>query len=258
MNTAIARLSVRWQVFKNKSSSTMFVIEGFFDNYPRFYITSRTSAFSNRLNTRYLALIENNKDIIKGKRILDVASHDGRWSFAALKNEAKHVLGIEGRQQLVDNAKKTFEQYEIPRSSFDFICGDVHKELMKIESGTIDVVFCFGFFYHTLNHMQILSEIKRLNSRYLIIDTSISTSDKPVIEIREESTDDEANAIRTTNNYSLALVGYPSKSAIEMMLRHMEFDFSYYDWQNKTSNSKDLEDYQRNLRISMVASRQNV
>lgn len=56
---------------------------GFFDTYPRFYETSTTGPISNRLNKRYRALIEANEAIICGKSVLDLASHDGRWSFAS-------------------------------------------------------------------------------------------------------------------------------------------------------------------------------
>lgn len=50
----------------------------------------------NRLNERYNAIIDANKTIIKNSRILDLASHDGRWSFATLKSGSEYTLGIEG------------------------------------------------------------------------------------------------------------------------------------------------------------------
>ena len=60
---------------------------GFFDRYPRYLTTSdsETQMGSARLNLRHTAIIESNLDAIRGRRILDIASHDGRWSFAALR-----------------------------------------------------------------------------------------------------------------------------------------------------------------------------
>src|SRR5579863_7632854 len=78
---------------------------GFFDSYPRFFSTSDTAAAPDRLNQRYRALIQSNAGIISGRRVLDIASHDGRWSLAAHKASAEHVLGIEARQHLVDAAR---------------------------------------------------------------------------------------------------------------------------------------------------------
>ncbi|NWN51205.1 hypothetical protein HT121_28335 [Pseudomonas sp. MAFF 301514] len=93
---------------------------GFFDNFPRFYKTSHTSPFPDRLNSRHSAIMERNREFIKGKRILDIASHDGRWSFAALQAGAAHVTGIEPRQELINNAMETFNEYGIEPSRFDF------------------------------------------------------------------------------------------------------------------------------------------
>jgi hypothetical protein len=50
---------------------------GFFDPYDRFYITSQTGPSARRLNARYEAIIGQNIDLLRHKRVLDVASHDG-------------------------------------------------------------------------------------------------------------------------------------------------------------------------------------
>src|SRR6266446_801015 len=84
---------------------------GFFDQYPRFYSTSMVSPSPERLNERYRALISPNEEFIRGKTILDLAAHDGRWSFAALKAGARHVTGIEGRAHLVESAIATAQEY---------------------------------------------------------------------------------------------------------------------------------------------------
>lgn len=143
----------------------------FFDRYPLFYQTSKTGSSSNRLNQRYRSLIQNNQEILRGASILDLASHDGRWSFAALKSEATKVTGIEGREGLVRHGLKNMEEYGIPRERYHFTCGDVFQELDSLQPGSFDVVFCFGFFYHIMNHMLFLTKIQRLRPRYLVIDT---------------------------------------------------------------------------------------
>ncbi len=54
---------------------------GFFGKYPRFLETSGTASKPDRLNLRYEAMIQANCDILEGARVLDIASHDGRWSL---------------------------------------------------------------------------------------------------------------------------------------------------------------------------------
>jgi predicted nicotinamide N-methyase len=80
---------------------------GFFDDYPAFFETSRTGSAPNRLKARHTALIESNPDVVTGRRILDIASHDGTWSFAALRAGAAHVTGIEARDEVVERGADT-------------------------------------------------------------------------------------------------------------------------------------------------------
>lgn len=58
---------------------------GFFDQYPRFYVTSHTSPVPHRLNARCAAVIDSVRDKLTSARVLGIASHDGRRSFAALR-----------------------------------------------------------------------------------------------------------------------------------------------------------------------------
>ncbi len=66
----------------------------------QFLETSKTAAFANRLNWRAEILLSRNREVIEGKSVLDLASHDGRFSWACLELRASRVVGVEGRQEL--------------------------------------------------------------------------------------------------------------------------------------------------------------
>jgi len=230
---------------------------GFFDSYARFYSTSVTGVKPHRLNQRYRALIESNSAIIDDKSVLDIASHDGRWSFAAYKAGARHVLGIEAREHLVKLAQENLREYRVPRGAVDFLRGDVFVELDRIEPGTIETVFCFGFLYHTVHHMLLLNKIARLKPRYVILDTKVSLDPRSIIEIRRESVEDESSgAVSEAGNPRYTVIGVPSRQVIELMLSEAGFgSFSYYDWRG--AGIKDwtyLDAYYRGKRISLVAT----
>ena len=146
---------------------------GFFDAYPRFHETSVTGSVRNRLNQRHRALIERNEAIIRGKSVLDIASHDGRWSFAAHKAGARYVLGIEAREHLVKHAEDNLRAYAVPEAQVQFVLGDVFRKLDELEPERFETICCFGFFYHTMHHMLLLNKIARLRPAHLILDTSI-------------------------------------------------------------------------------------
>src|SRR5918993_4504345 len=83
-------------------------IMAFFDDYPAFCGTGRTAAIPRRLNLRHRAIIEANQDILARARVLDLASHDGRWSFAALEAGATQRSGVEGSPRPVVPPIRTF------------------------------------------------------------------------------------------------------------------------------------------------------
>ena len=151
---------------------------GFFDDYPRFYETSRTTPYRDRLNLRYEAIFAENRDVFAGARVLDIASHDGRWSLAALKTGASHVVGIEARPELVANAEATFEHYGIVRDQYRFVAGDIFEAVADVDM-RFDVVLCLGFLYHTLRYNELMSKISRLRPHHLIIDTEVIPRTSP-------------------------------------------------------------------------------
>ena len=213
--------------------------EKFFDKYSSFYKTGQTGTRPKMLNARFDALIENNKGIIENATILDLANHDGRWSLAALKNGAKKVYGIEGKKVLVEKGLENMKKYEIPEDKYNFVVGDVFEEIEKIPTNEIDIVFCFGLFYHVSNHMELLTKIKKLQPKYLILDTEITKSKLPIVRFRKEPyfTPD------STISFEKFIAGRPSQSALNMMLNALDFKITYYDWNKNIQDWKGLEIY---------------
>jgi 2-polyprenyl-3-methyl-5-hydroxy-6-metoxy-1,4-benzoquinol methylase len=239
-------------VVKGKGDSS----RGFFDDYPKFFITSRTAAAPDRLNQRYRALIESNREIIAGRRILDLASHDGRWALAAHKSGASHVLGVELRTRLIEAARSNMQEYSVPQNAVEFVQGDVLAELDRLEAGRFDTVFCFGFLYHTIDHMPLLRKIARLKPRHLVIDTVISVRPANIIEIRDEEIENESNgAVGEPGRPTRTVSGRPTKSALELMLRAAGFQpRRYYDWLHAgIERWDDVADYYIGTRVSLTS-----
>lgn len=238
----------------------------FFDTYDRFYTTSETSPFPDRLNGRYEAIIARNQEQLAGKNILDIASHDGRWSFAALSAGAAHVTGIEARADLIDNARQTFAHYSIDPCRYTFLCGDIFELL---QNQCFDVVLCLGFYYHTLRHAELLDRIERTGAQFVVIDTEITPGgpmppadtshprlvhDNPYqIQILKDEVSDQQMAISdslTRNGHTL--VGRPSREAICFLAEHFGYTCTEYDWQStfaeKLRRADSMVDYTQNWR----------
>jgi SAM-dependent methyltransferase len=215
----------------------------FFDTFPRFGETSETGPWLDRLNARYAALVHSNRELLRDARVLDLASHDGRFTLAALKSGAAHVVGIEINRRLRDAALKNMETYDIPRDRYEFVLGDMIERIDEVEP--FDVVFCFGILYHLTDHMVLLSKIAAREPRHLIIDTHVSRREGAVIELRNafgESPPPPGSYIE----------GRPTRLALESMLSYFGWTFRYFDWTaSGLAESGHVGDYRRGERVSL-------
>lgn len=229
----------------------------FFDDHPEFLDTSDTANSKGRLNLRHVAIIEEHREVLNGARVLDIASHDGRWSFAALQAGAAHVTGIEGREHLVTNANKTFADKGIDPSQFRFIHGDAHDTLTA-GVGTFDLVMCLGFLYHTLRYPELFAGIRATGARHVLIDTRVFPTSKRVVRLINNPQEIESMAIEDRFSYQgKTLVGTPSVSAVKHMLDTYGFDVvSRPDWakiKQAHPQIRRAKQYERGERVTMLA-----
>jgi hypothetical protein len=231
----------------------------FFDDHPRFLDTSSTANQLSRLNWRHRAMIEDNVDLLRGKRVIDIASHDGRWSYAALRAGASHVTGIEARPQLVRNAEMTLEHYGASPNSYRFIVGDVFQVLREADESKLraDVAMCLGFLYHTIRYPELLLGIRATGVEHLVLDTAVASGPQRVVRLFAENVESESNAAPGNDTFGgKALVGWPTPSALEFILDSFGFDVvKRFDWQSALVAGKKqaVGQYRRGRRVTWVA-----
>ena len=218
----------------------------FFDSFPRFAETSKTGPSLDRLNARYRVLLESNRKLLDGARVLDLASHDGRFSFAALHTGAEYVVGVEHDPELVGRAETNFATYGVDPNRFRFVCRDLFESFDDL--GQFDVVFCFGILYHVNDHLHLLSSIAALEPSTVLIDTHVSTIPGAVIELRSplgESPPSPGSSIE----------GRPSRGAIDALTSTLGWTSTYVDWAAAArADDAGVDDYLAGTRVSVVAT----
>ena len=229
----------------------------FFDDYPLFYGTSKTAASEGRLNLRYEAIFEQNRDLFAGARVLDIASHDGRWSLAALACGAESVIGIEARPELCEQAAESLATYGYGADRARFLNGDVHEVLATADLD-VDVVLCLGFLYHTLRYNELMHGIRRANPRHLIIDTQaqLMHSPRPLVRLRDEKDNFQGNAVPDALSHGTSvLTGRPNLAAIDVLLGSYGFRTERLsDWPGILRDNPGVtgaRDYARQLRTTV-------
>jgi Methyltransferase domain len=243
----------------------------FADEYPRFIeVSELTPELSpedrrrrnrsageqrNRMNERYEALFASNRDIFDGARVLDLASHDGRFSMAALHAGAAHVTGVEVRQSLVDKAQETFAFYDQDPDTYRFVCGDVF-EVLEQEKFDVDVVLCLGYLYHTYRHTELFYRLHHLDPRHLIVDTMVTPDTEPTLKlVREPNAEDIRSAAQDAWSVDRVLVLRPSVPALQMLVSGYGFEVeSMYDWKSRLAGRPPipgLDGYARGKRVTL-------
>jgi hypothetical protein len=225
----------------------------FFDQYPKFYDTSRTAPSSDRLSFRHHLIIEQNQSLLEGKSVVDFASHDGRWSFAALKAGAKAVYGIEPRKRLVDNANATFAQYRIPDGAYKFVRRDGYRELDRLErtGQKFDTAMVLGFLYHTARQYEVILRLARLGCSAIIVDTRVlrNVKEQPIIRLALENTKAEGSLFSAGKPVDLA--GIPSLPAVHLMLKAAGYQPNTIA-ASRPIPEKQCADYKTGIRFTVI------
>ena len=227
-------------------------MSGFFTQYSLFGETSEVASDIERLNYRYRHVIERNKNLLTGKTVLDIASHDGRFTFAALRGAgAKSVVGIEARAHLVEKVEKTFTEYDVDPATYRFVVGDVFEEINTIEPGSIETAMVLGFLYHTARQYELISALSRLGVRNIIVDSKVIKADLPYVLLEMEGTKADAQIWDATRPKVLSSI--PSALALELYLQEFGYATTRLEPQGDIPDTARV--YKRGTRVTIVGSK---
>ena len=93
--------------------------------------------------------------LVKGKRVLDIASGEG-YGSAAMAQTAQHVTGVDISTAAIEHAQSQYAQI----SNLQFIAGDC--SVIPLADGAVDVVVSFETLEHITAHDAFLREIRRV------------------------------------------------------------------------------------------------
>jgi hypothetical protein len=214
------------------------VENGFFNVSP---YTHYNPGALNRVNERYKRIIAANIRHIAGKRVLDLAAHDGRWTWAALRSGASYVEAVEGRPGLVRRANQLLSSF--PQETWRFSRGDIFDYLENLNA-PFDTILCLGIFYHVSEHFRLLRLMRRLKPSAIVLDTALNTTSAPMISFAREATDSIANAIPGPDQRGEALVGIMSRGLLAQWCRLYGWSLEYIPWRlEDLTDRTDLLDY---------------
>src|SRR4051794_15494635 len=108
---------------------------------------------------------------LAGLRVLDLGCDVGGFSIQAAKLGAKEVMGVDGRDSNLDDAREALAREDLPQVTFR--AGDV-RDLSPDSYGVFDVVLCLGLLYHLENPADFLKRLAQVCSGYALIETNVA------------------------------------------------------------------------------------
>jgi 2-polyprenyl-3-methyl-5-hydroxy-6-metoxy-1,4-benzoquinol methylase len=109
---------------------------------------------------------------VEGKRVLDLFSANGGFSFIAANYGAKEVVGVEYAADRVDSSNLIAEMAGLS-DRVSFICGDVYK-LDQYFSEPFDTVLCLGGLYHVADPALLLKGMREVTAKTLLLHTAMT------------------------------------------------------------------------------------
>ncbi len=205
------------------------------------------------LNSRVDVLLGGNEDAIKGKRVLDIGSHIGTFSYAALKMGADFVHGVDTDEALIFKSNDLFETQGILSLNYKFEARDLFDYLENLEPNSFDTILCFGILYYTADPYYVLHLLRRAAKECVLLDTftayyaALQGKDAEEIypHVKDKTMELPMMLVSLTqpgkNDYrlprsfiykdkSLSLTSYPTQTLLEIWLHTLNTRFIPLDW----------------------------
>lgn len=210
-----------------------------------------------QLNSVLGLFLEKNLNVIKNKKIIDLACNVGHLSIFACENNCSEVLGVDFRIENLQIAKAIQNDYNISKKLLNYIQCNLHDtDQIANLCRDKDTVFLCGIMYHVRNHHDILKAACQHTVKDVVIETgensTIENAVAPLIWWKYETTltlVDGADEFHTGKT----LVGYPNRAWFDLVLNELGFICESTTKYSKSSSQNSTEEFKQNRTIYLYS-----
>jgi SAM-dependent methyltransferase len=177
-----------------------------------------------------------------GHRVLDLGCNAGFWSLQAIEAGADFVLGIDGREAYIDQAKLVFEAKGVDPARYCFERGNVFAHDF---SEQFDVVLCLGLLSVVAKPVALFELMARAGAEIIVIDTGLSRVPSGFFEVSRLA--EPQNAV----DYAMVLV--PTRDAVIELAR--QFGFKTVPLAQNITDYTSMDDYRSHRRLAFICAK---
>jgi SAM-dependent methyltransferase len=217
------------------------------------------------INGRIEVLLDNNRQDIQNKSILDIGSHTGIFSWAALQLGANFVHGIDVETRTVKRCMDLFLEEEISLSKYKFQTDNIINFLENVEKKSFNTVFCFGVLYYMTEPLRLIKLMARAAKETILIDTftasysAVQGKDAPTTlpiltnqilglplmiscPTQTEKKDYNLPESFSRKGRDLSLTSLPTQSMLELWFESLGLTWEKLDWSKHITRSCSFRD----------------
>lgn len=156
---------------------------------------------------------DDEKQPLKGLKVLDVGCGEGIFSIVARQLGADYVLGLEPRKEKVEQARFICRAQQIDSVEFrEMRVLEIDKQI-----GQFDIVLFIGVLYVMEKPFEAIGKLSEVTKDLLLIDTELIPIDYPVLAAKESFPN------VAYNTFDSGLTFTPSNNAVSLMLKYNGF-----------------------------------
>lgn len=198
----------------------------------------------NEQRRRYFfdALLRVTGGSLEGRRVLDLGCNAGFWSLAAIEAGADFVLGVDGREDCVEQANLVFEAKGVQDTRYRFEQGNVFERELE---ESFDVVLCLGLLNVVAKPVALFELMSRVGAKLIVIDTGLSVAQRSgFFEVSRLA--EPRNAV----DYDMVLV--PTRQAVINLAG--QFGFEIVPLAQNITDYTGMEDYRGQRRLAFICA----
>jgi 2-polyprenyl-3-methyl-5-hydroxy-6-metoxy-1,4-benzoquinol methylase len=181
---------------------------------------------------------------LKGRRVLDLGCSAGYWSLQAIDAGADFVLGVDGREDYIEQAKLVFEAKGIPQERYRFERGNIFEHALQER---FDVVLCLGLLSVVAKPVALFELMSGVDPAIIVIDTGLSPVPLRSGFFEVSRLLEPRNAI----DYDMVLV--PTRQAVVNLAG--QFGFETVPLAQNITDYTGMEDYRSQRRLAFICSK---
>ena len=170
------------------------------------------------------SFLASHPEMLKNKKIIDLACNFGYWSLFCCNNQSLDVVGVDVRDENIKVAKSIQRDHNI--NNVKFLKEDIHN-YRRIEELCYDrdTVLLLGIMYHVHDHLEILKAVCQMNVSHVVIETGehsdIIDMNEPMIWWKDEIAIDILAGFYKGNE--IIQVGYPNSAWFDSAMTSLNF-----------------------------------